>query len=60
MTDNGTFFEASNGWQFRVNENGRMEYKFQDGKNWVHFGTQVGLGFIEWAQSEIWEPKELA
>ena len=54
MGDNGTFFEASNGWQFRVNGTGHMEYKFQDDLEWEHLGTQLGLGLVEWAQSPIW------
>ena len=54
MENNGTFFEASNGWQFRVNETGHMEYRFQGERFWSHLGTQLGLGLIEWAQSDIW------
>lgn len=54
---NDTYFEASNGWQYRVSPSGFMEYRFQGEQNWTHVGTQVGLGFIEWAQSDIWMEK---
>lgn len=54
MENNGTFFEASNGWQFRVSASGNMEYRFQGEQQWTHIGRQVGLGFLEWAQSDIW------
>lgn len=54
MNENETFFEASNGWQFRVSELGHMEYRFQDDSKWEHLGRQLGIGLIEWAQSPIW------
>lgn len=49
-------FEASNGWQFRVNESGHVQYKFQDHRDntWTHLGSQLALGFVEWAQSPFW------
>lgn len=56
--DNKTFFEASNGWQFRVNPEGHIQYRFRDDDKWEYLGTQLGLGFIEWAQSPIWTEDE--
>lgn len=53
MTDNGTFFEASNGWQFKVDDDGHIVYRFQDENKWSYIGTQVGLGLIEWAQTDV-------
>lgn len=58
MTDNGTVFEASNGWQFRVDEEGHIVHRFRDKNKWSYLGTQVGLGMIEWAQSEDWLESE--
>lgn len=52
--NNETFFEAGNGWQFQVDDNGHIRYKFRDSNVWDHLGTQLALGFIEWGQSEIW------
>lgn len=54
MNDNGTFYEASNGWQFKVDENGHIVYRFQDENKWSYIGTQVALGLIEWAQTDVW------
>lgn len=56
---NETFFEASNGWQFKVDDEGHIVYKFQDDARWSYIGTQVGLGLIEWAQTDIWEDKNV-
>lgn len=53
--NNDTYFEASNGWQFQVNGEGHMEYRFMDQEKWYHLSTQLGLGIIEWAQSDIWQ-----
>lgn len=52
--DNETFFEASNGWQFQVDLNGHVQYRFGYDEKWQHLGTQLALAFIEWAQSPIW------
>ena len=52
--NNGTYYEASNGWQFRVSEEGNMEYRFQGEEKWMHIGRQFGMGFIDWAQSGVW------
>lgn len=52
--DNQTFFEASNGWQFKIDENGHTRYKFQDDVKWEYLGTQLVIGMVEWAQSPIW------
>lgn len=57
MSTNETYFEASNGWQFRVNGDGHTQYRFQDDSRWNHLGTQLTLGLIEWAQSDIWTEK---
>lgn len=60
MNENGTYFKATNGWEFRVSPEGHMQYKFEDNTDseWSHLGKQLGLGFIEWAQSEIWTGDE--
>ena len=55
---NGTFFEASNGWQYQVNDEGHIVYRFGNDESWRHLGEQVGLGLIEWAQTDIWTEKE--
>lgn len=55
--ENETFFEARNGWQFKVDENGNMRYKFQEDTQWNYLGTQLTVGLIEWAQSEIWQER---
>lgn len=52
--DNETFFEASNGWQFQVDLNGHVQYRFGYDEKWQHLGTQLALAFVEWAQSPIW------
>lgn len=58
MNPHTEVFESSNGWQYRVNEEGHIQYRFQNENKWSYLGTQVGIGLIEWAQTPFWTGEE--